>query len=85
MMYSSGSYLSDKSMWSWCTIPKNVVEFNTGLFSTLLVAGCLELILCAIQMVNGLFGCICGTCSGNEVSKQQDQLRQLSPGRSSSN
>ncbi|XP_013881818.1 transmembrane 4 L6 family member 5 [Austrofundulus limnaeus] len=63
---SSGSYLSDKSMWSWCIIPKNVVEFNTGLFATLLVAGCLELILCAIQMVNGLFGCICGTCSGNK-------------------
>uniref|UniRef100_A0A672GGV5 Transmembrane 4 L6 family member 1-like n=1 Tax=Salarias fasciatus TaxID=181472 RepID=A0A672GGV5_SALFA len=25
------------------------------------------IILCSIQMVNGLFGCICGTCSGKEV------------------
>uniref|UniRef100_A0A1A8BVM2 Uncharacterized protein n=2 Tax=Nothobranchius kadleci TaxID=1051664 RepID=A0A1A8BVM2_NOTKA len=63
---SSGSYLSDKSLWSLCKIPENVVEFNVGLFSTLLVAASLELILCAIQMVNGLFGCLCGTCSGKE-------------------
>uniref|UniRef100_A0A8C9YGG0 Transmembrane 4 L six family member 21b n=1 Tax=Sander lucioperca TaxID=283035 RepID=A0A8C9YGG0_SANLU len=62
---SSGSYLSDKDQWSWCRVPENVVEFNVGLFSTLLVAACLELVLCAIQMVNGLFGCICGTCGPN--------------------
>uniref|UniRef100_A0A8C6LZU8 Transmembrane 4 L six family member 21b n=1 Tax=Nothobranchius furzeri TaxID=105023 RepID=A0A8C6LZU8_NOTFU len=62
----SGSYLSDKSLWSLCKIPENVIEFNVGLFSTLLVAASLELILCAIQMVNGLFGCLCGTCSGKE-------------------
>ncbi|XP_037336714.2 transmembrane 4 L6 family member 5 [Pungitius pungitius] len=58
----NGSYLANKEMWDWCIEPKNVVEFNVGLFSTLLVAACLELILCLIQMVNGLFGCICGTC-----------------------
>lgn len=63
---SNGSYLSDKDMWKWCKIPENVVEFNVGLFSTLLVAACMELILCLIQMVNGLFGCICGTCSSKE-------------------
>ncbi|XP_054457814.1 transmembrane 4 L6 family member 5 [Anoplopoma fimbria] len=59
---SNGSYLSDKELWSWCKAPENVVEFNLGLFSTLLVAACVELALCLIQMVNGLFGCICGTC-----------------------
>lgn len=59
---STGSYLTDKEMWKWCIIPENVVEFNVGLFSTLLVAACVELALCLIQMVNGLFGCICGTC-----------------------
>ncbi|XP_028331094.1 transmembrane 4 L6 family member 1 isoform X2 [Gouania willdenowi] len=63
---SSGSYLSDKDMWKWCLIPKNVVEFNLGLFATLLVAAGLELILCLIQMINGLFGCICGTCGSKE-------------------
>uniref|UniRef100_UPI0037E953FD transmembrane 4 L6 family member 5 n=1 Tax=Semicossyphus pulcher TaxID=241346 RepID=UPI0037E953FD len=63
---SNGSYLSDKELWSLCIEPDNVVEFNVGLFSTLLVAACLELVLCLIQMINGLFGCICGTCSGKE-------------------
>ncbi|XP_031707270.1 transmembrane 4 L6 family member 5 [Anarrhichthys ocellatus] len=58
----NGSYLSDKELWDWCIEPENVVEFNVGLFSTLLVAACVELALCVIQMVNGLFGCLCGTC-----------------------
>uniref|UniRef100_A0A3Q2PL84 Transmembrane 4 L six family member 21b n=1 Tax=Fundulus heteroclitus TaxID=8078 RepID=A0A3Q2PL84_FUNHE len=60
------SYLNNKEMWDWCKVPENVVEFNVALFSTLLVAAILELILCAIQMVNGLFGCICGTCTDKE-------------------
>ncbi|KAM6959588.1 transmembrane 4 L6 family member 5 [Tautogolabrus adspersus] len=63
---SSGKYLSEKENWNLCKEPENVVEFNVGLFSTLLVAACIELILCLFQMVNGLFGCICGTCSGKE-------------------
>ncbi|XP_061524542.1 transmembrane 4 L6 family member 1 [Phycodurus eques] len=63
---STGSYLTEKDTWKWCVVPKGVVEFNVGLFSTLLVAACLELVLCLVQMINGLFGCICGTCSGKE-------------------
>ncbi|KAF7647028.1 hypothetical protein LDENG_00178760 [Lucifuga dentata] len=64
---SNASYLADREIWNWCIDPKNVVEFNVALFSTLLVAAGVELVLCLIQMVNGLFGCICGTCSGKEV------------------
>ncbi|XP_036381360.1 transmembrane 4 L6 family member 1 [Megalops cyprinoides] len=56
------SYLSDSNLWSICKKPENVVEFNLALFSILLVVSSLELILCAFQMVNGLFGCLCGTC-----------------------
>ncbi|XP_029931625.1 transmembrane 4 L6 family member 5 [Myripristis murdjan] len=67
---SNGSYLSDRDMWKWCKEPENVVEFNVALFSTLLVAASVELILCLIQMVNGLFGCLCGTCAGKEVRPQ---------------
>ncbi|XP_033839579.1 transmembrane 4 L6 family member 5 [Periophthalmus magnuspinnatus] len=63
---SSGSYLSNSDMWAWCQLPKNVVQFNLGLFSTLLVCSILQLILCLVQMVNGLFGCLCGTCGGKE-------------------
>lgn len=47
------------------------MEFNLGLFATLLVAASVELVLCVIQMVNGLFGCICGTCGGKEVREGQ--------------
>ncbi|XP_051973603.1 transmembrane 4 L6 family member 4-like [Xyrauchen texanus] len=56
------SYLKHREWWKICTEPENVVEFNVGLFSTLLVASGLQLILCAVQMINGLFGCLCGTC-----------------------
>ncbi|XP_027893173.1 transmembrane 4 L6 family member 5 [Xiphophorus couchianus] len=65
-MGSSGDYLGDKDSWGRCLIPENVVEFNLGLFSTLLVAAALEAVLCAFQMINGLFGCICGTCSDKD-------------------
>ncbi|KAM9335643.1 transmembrane 4 L6 family member 1 [Symphorus nematophorus] len=64
---SSGSYLSDKDLWKWCLVPKDVVQFNTGLFTTLLVSACVQFVLCLIQMVNGLFGCICGTCADKKV------------------
>ncbi|KAM4619728.1 transmembrane 4 L6 family member 5 [Polymixia lowei] len=57
------SYLNNQDLWFLCTEPKNVVEFNVGLFSTLVVTSCLQLVFCAIQMINGLFGCLCGTCN----------------------
>uniref|UniRef100_A0A8C6UJT9 Uncharacterized protein n=1 Tax=Neogobius melanostomus TaxID=47308 RepID=A0A8C6UJT9_9GOBI len=56
----TGAYLQDKKMWDWCVEPKGVVEFNLGLFTTLLLTSILQLILCTVQMVNGLFGCLCG-------------------------
>ncbi|XP_020501850.1 transmembrane 4 L6 family member 5 [Labrus bergylta] len=57
------NYLTDKTWWSMCTSPENIVQFHIGLFATLLATSCLQLILCAIQMINGLFGCLCGTCN----------------------
>lgn len=72
-IFSTGSYLGDRTTWDVCIIPENVVEFNVGLFSTLLVAACVELVLCLIQMVNGLFGCICGTCGSKEVRPEQTE------------
>merc|ERR1719402_1711143 len=56
------SYLEHTEWWDWCKEPEDVVQFNVALFSTLLVTGCIAGVLCSIQMVNGLFGCICGTC-----------------------
>ena len=66
---SSESYLENRDWWKLCKEPENVVEFNVALFSTLLVTGGIACVLCGIQMVNGLFGCICGTC-GKEVSPE---------------
>ncbi|KAM9729015.1 transmembrane 4 L6 family member 5 [Menidia menidia] len=59
---SGSDYLTDQSSWARCREPENIVAFNIGLFSTLLATSCLQLILCAAQMINGLFGCLCGTC-----------------------
>ncbi|XP_062373063.1 transmembrane 4 L6 family member 5 [Sardina pilchardus] len=64
---NNGTYLSEPDLWNLvCLEPKNVVEFNVALFATLLATACLELGLCGFQMVNGLFGCLCGTCRGKE-------------------
>ncbi|CAB1431861.1 unnamed protein product [Pleuronectes platessa] len=57
------SYLNNGTSWGLCIEPKDVVEFNLGLFATLLVCSVLQFILCAVQMINGLFGCLCGTCT----------------------
>lgn len=63
----TANYLQNPETWKICILPENVVEFNVGLFSTLLVASCVELVLCGFQMVNGLFGCLCGTCNSKSV------------------
>ncbi|XP_073510539.1 transmembrane 4 L6 family member 5-like [Phyllobates terribilis] len=56
------SYLFHRESWSRCTIPIGVVEFNVIFFSTIMVASAIQVILCTIQMINGLFGVLCGTC-----------------------
>ncbi|XP_072259141.1 transmembrane 4 L6 family member 5-like [Pyxicephalus adspersus] len=56
------SYLFHKEVWSRCTLPVGVVEFNIILFSTIMVASAIQVVLCLIQMINGLFGFLCGTC-----------------------
>ncbi|XP_014876611.1 transmembrane 4 L6 family member 4 [Poecilia latipinna] len=63
---SDTSYLTDSSKWWMCTEPENIVQFNIGLFSTLVVTSGLQIILCATQMINGLFGCLCGACIKKE-------------------
>ncbi|KAM3602163.1 uncharacterized protein V6R79_025487 [Siganus canaliculatus] len=63
---SNLSYVTDRSSWADCVEPKNVVQFNLGLFFTLIAASCLEVLLCVIQMINGLVGCLCGTCMDKE-------------------
>ncbi|XP_041808542.1 transmembrane 4 L6 family member 5-like isoform X2 [Chelmon rostratus] len=63
---SNWTYLSDFELWADCIKPENVVMFNTTLFVTLIAASCVQMLLCAVQMINGLFGCLCGTCHDKE-------------------
>ncbi|KAJ8280401.1 hypothetical protein GJAV_G00054130 [Gymnothorax javanicus] len=56
------SYLFNQSMWSECQWPDNVVQWNITLFSILLALGTAEALLCLFQVINSLFGCLCGTC-----------------------
>nr|XP_054586554.1 transmembrane 4 L6 family member 4-like [Nothobranchius furzeri] len=58
------SYVTNHATWTQCKEPKEVVQFNIGLFISLAVASVLQALLCAAQeVINGLFGCICGTCN----------------------
>ncbi|XP_056426170.1 transmembrane 4 L6 family member 5-like [Hyla sarda] len=64
--FSDKNYLFNKTMWDACESPKGVAEFNIILFSMVLASTAISLILCAVQMFNGLFGCLCGTCGKKE-------------------
>ncbi|XP_065426290.1 transmembrane 4 L6 family member 5-like [Chrysemys picta bellii] len=71
---SEQSYLFNTSVWDACVNPPGVVRFNVILFSLVLAAALLELLLCGIQVLNGLFGCLCGTCNKKQArSPKQTQ------------
>ena len=55
-------YLKDQALWSECEEPRDVVPWNLTLFSILLVIGGIQMVLCAIQVINGLLGTLCGDC-----------------------
>lgn len=60
--FLNGDYLGDNTLWSKCLGPQNIVSWNLTLFSILLVIGAVQMFLCAIQVVNGLLGTLCGDC-----------------------
>ncbi|XP_076581932.1 transmembrane 4 L6 family member 4 [Chaetodon auriga] len=62
--FSNGDYLSNKTIWSICLEPPGVVSWHLSLFSVLLVMGLIQMALCAVQVVNGLLGALCGDCCG---------------------
>ena len=41
-----------------------MISWNLNLFSILLVIAVIQIVLCAIQVVNGLLGTVCGNCCG---------------------
>nr|XP_055177756.1 transmembrane 4 L6 family member 4 [Nyctereutes procyonoides] len=60
--FHDGDYLNDEALWSKCLKPEDVVPWNLTLFSILLVVGAIQMLLCVIQVVNGLLGTLCGDC-----------------------
>uniref|UniRef100_A0A8B9R307 Transmembrane 4 L6 family member 1 n=1 Tax=Anas platyrhynchos TaxID=8839 RepID=A0A8B9R307_ANAPL len=54
------NYLFNQTTWSICKEPENIILWNIVLFSILL----------AIRFVNGLIGCICGTCMRKKVGME---------------
>ncbi|CAN9501757.1 unnamed protein product [Ophioblennius macclurei] len=62
----NSSYITNHTLLDVCIEPKRVVQFNFGLFLTLILASCLQGALCAIQMINGFLGCLCGVGSDDK-------------------
>ncbi|KAM7013166.1 transmembrane 4 L6 family member 4 [Tautogolabrus adspersus] len=62
--FEEGDYLSNTTLWTDCLAPPGVVSWHLSLFSVLLVMGLIQVALCAVQVVNGLLGAICGDCCG---------------------
>ncbi|XP_071609049.1 transmembrane 4 L6 family member 4 [Heliangelus exortis] len=60
--FHDGDYLHNNTLWDTCKSPENIVPWHLSLFSLLLVMSGIQIVLCGIQVVNGLFGTICGDC-----------------------
>ncbi|KAG8547729.1 hypothetical protein GDO81_027630 [Engystomops pustulosus] len=76
--YNNQNYIYHKDTWSICVEPEDVVEFNLILFSILLGSSSFEVILCFIQLLNGLFGVICGTCNKKDDMDYKDMDKDSS-------
>nr|XP_010970375.2 transmembrane 4 L6 family member 5 [Camelus bactrianus] len=61
-----GSYLYNRTQWSLCVQPPGIVYWNVTLFSLLVAASCLEILLCGLQLVNATIGVFCGDCRKKE-------------------
>ncbi|XP_027482077.1 transmembrane 4 L6 family member 5 isoform X1 [Zalophus californianus] len=52
----------NRTLWNLCVEPPGVVSWNVTLFSLLVAASCLEIVLCGVQLVNATLGVFCGDC-----------------------
>ncbi|KAK7804777.1 hypothetical protein U0070_023043 [Myodes glareolus] len=65
---TQGSYLRNDTQWDLCEKPPKVVPWNVTLFSMLVVASSLEVVLCGIQLVNATVGVFCGDCRKKDTA-----------------
>eukprot|EP00062_Callorhinchus_milii_P000448 gi/632934462/ref/XP_007884328.1/ PREDICTED: transmembrane 4 L6 family member 19 [Callorhinchus milii] len=62
LIISTENYLYHHSLWRVCEHPRDIVLWNVVLFSILMGTSAIETILCSLQMMNGLLGCMFGAC-----------------------
>uniref|UniRef100_A0A8C7YZ78 Uncharacterized protein n=1 Tax=Oryzias sinensis TaxID=183150 RepID=A0A8C7YZ78_9TELE len=56
-------YLHNRTLWSGvCLEPKSVVQWNMVLFSVMAGTSALEAVLCAVNILNALFGLVLDIC-----------------------
>ena len=72
---ASSNYIANQTLWSICEYPKNAVMWHVVLFFILLAMGLIQAVLCGIQVVNGVLGCLCGDCRDSKDVGQQ--IRKL--------
>ncbi|XP_030655838.1 transmembrane 4 L6 family member 5 isoform X1 [Nomascus leucogenys] len=71
---TAGAYLLNRTLWYRCEAPPRVVPWNVTLFSLLVAASCLEMVLCGIQLVNATIGVFCGDCRKKQVKWRAVEL-----------
>lgn len=60
--FRNGDYLKDPELRKLCLEPTGIINWHLSLFSVLLVMGLIQVALCAVQVINGLLGALCGDC-----------------------
>ncbi|XP_062408943.1 transmembrane 4 L6 family member 5 [Sardina pilchardus] len=67
---SEGLYISQPDRWaSTCIEPRRVVLWNVTLFIVVMAASGIQVLLCAVNIINSLLGVVCGPSFGiNKVT-----------------
>ncbi|XP_078734567.1 transmembrane 4 L6 family member 5-like [Lampetra fluviatilis] len=71
------SYLFNSTLWDLCLEPPNAVTWHVALFTIVAVTGAVQVLLCAVQFVNGFLGVLCGTCRKEKAAKNQLPLTRM--------
>ncbi|KAF0031041.1 hypothetical protein F2P81_017772 [Scophthalmus maximus] len=66
---SPSQYLYNRTLWSVCLRPHDVVQWNVVLFSVMGGASALQTVLCAANVLNSLLGLILGHGVGHNQSQ----------------